>query len=85
MQKLTSTLLPILEDSISCGTMVCHCIKIVRYTINHLNPGQITVLTADQPVYALGKQVQWTYHEDYKNVTWLMAPSHIDGVNECNW
>ena len=58
--------------------MVRHCIEIVRNTINHLNPGQITVLTADKPVYALGKPVQWTYHKDNKNVTWLMGPLHIE-------
>ena len=36
------------------------------------------VLTADQPVYARRKQVQWTYHEHYKDVTWLMGPLHIE-------
>ena len=77
MQKSISTLLPILEDSINSTAMVRHCIEIVRNTINHLNPGQKTVLTADQPVYGLGKQVQWTYQEDYKDVTWLMGPLHI--------
>ena len=50
MQNSISTLLSILEDSINSTAMVCHCIEIVRNTINHLNPGQITVLTADQPV-----------------------------------
>ena len=59
MQKSISTLLPILEDSINSTAMVRHCIEIVRNTTSHLNPGQITVLTADEPVYALGKQVQW--------------------------
>ena len=80
MQKLISTLLPILEDSINSTAMVRHCIEIVRNTISHLNPGQITVLTADQLVHALGKQVQWTYHEDYKDVTWQMGPLHIEMV-----
>ena len=50
MQNSISTLLSILEDSINSTAMVCHYIEIVRNTINHLNPGQITVLTADQPV-----------------------------------
>ena len=64
MQKSIPILLPLLEDSINSTAMVRHCIEIVRNPINHLNSSQITVLTADQPVYALGKQVQWTYHED---------------------
>ena len=78
MQKLISTLFPILEDSINSTAMVHNCIEIVRNTINHLNPGQITILIANQPAYALGKQVQWTYHENYKDVTWLMGPLHIE-------
>ena len=78
MQKSISTLLLILEDSINSTAMVHHCIEIVRNTINHLNPGQITVLTTDQPVYALGKQVQWTYDKNYKDVTWLMGTLHIE-------
>ena len=78
MQKSISTLLHILEDSINSTAMVRHCIEIVRNTINHLNPGQITVLTTDQPVCALGKQVQCTYDEDYKDNTWLMGPLHIE-------
>ena len=78
MQKSISTLLPILEDSINSTAMVRHCIEVVRNIINHLNPGQITVLTAEQPVYAVGKQMQWTYHEDHKDVTWLIDPLHIE-------
>ena len=78
MQKSISTLLPILEDSINSTAMVRDCIEVVRNTINHLNPGQITVLTAEQPVYAIGKQVQWTYHEDHKDVAWLMDSLHIE-------
>ena len=57
MQNSISTLLSILEDSINSTAMVCHCIEIVRNTINHLNPGQITALTTNQHVCALGKQV----------------------------
>ena len=85
MQKLISTLLPILEDSINSTAMVRHCTKIVSNTINHLNPGQITVLTANQPVYVLGKQVRWIYHEDYKDYVANGPFKYWDGVNEWNW
>ena len=78
MQKSISTLLPILEDSINSTAIFRHCNEIVRNTINHLNPCQITVITVDQSVYALGKQVQWTYHEDYKDVTCLMGSLRIE-------
>ena len=45
---------------------------------NHLNPGQVTVVTADQPAYALGKQVQWRFPETYKNTLWMLGPLHIE-------
>ena len=36
------------------------------------------MITADQPVYALGKQVQWTYNDAYENVFWIMGPLCIE-------
>ena len=35
--------------------------------------------TADQPVYATGKQVQWLYADEYSNhkVLMMMDPLHI--------
>lgn len=58
--------------------MVRHGIEIIRKVTNRLNPGQTTVITGDQPVYAIGKQVQWRYKEEYKNVFWMMGPLHIE-------
>ena len=34
---------------------------IVKAVVQHLNPGQTPVLTADQPLFALAKQIQWTW------------------------
>ena len=30
-------------------------------SVQYLNPGQIPVLAADQPLFALAKQIQWTW------------------------
>ena len=35
-----------------------HCIKIIKGTVNFLNPGQTPIDTFDQPVYALTKETQ---------------------------
>ena len=43
-----------------------------------MNPSQKVIITADQPVYALGKQVQWMYEEKFSNMLWLMGPLHIE-------
>ena len=35
-----------------------HCIGVTRSAIDVLNPGQVTVDTSDQPVYALSRRLQ---------------------------
>ena len=60
--------------------MARHTMKIVNTVLQELNPGQVTVLTGDQPVYAISKQVQWHYPEIYgedKLVT-MMGSLHIE-------
>ena len=37
----------------------------VKETVAYLNPGQIPVIAADQPLYALAKQIQWHWPEQY--------------------
>ena len=35
-----------------------NCIEVARNAIDALNPGQVTVDTSDQPVYALSRRLQ---------------------------
>ena len=37
----------------------------IKEIVSFLNPGQVPVLTADQPIYAVAKQVQWHWPEQY--------------------
>lgn len=37
----------------------------VRDAIAYLNPDQVPVITADQPIYALAKQIQWHWPDLY--------------------
>ena len=46
----------------------------VKMITERLNPWQPAVITGDQPVYALGKQVQWMFPTELKDVTWLLGP-----------
>ena len=41
--------------------MIKHSMIIVKEAVQHLNPGQIPVLATDQPLFALAKQIQWTW------------------------
>ena len=54
--------------------------KSVNTVLQELNPGQATVLTGDQPVYAIGKQVQWHYPEIYgeDKLVMMMGSLHIE-------
>ncbi|XP_065669903.1 uncharacterized protein LOC124808522 [Hydra vulgaris] len=59
--KNTSILLPIINESINSTSMVRQTFNIVIKVLAKINPTQVPIITADQPVYALGKQVQWHY------------------------
>ena len=37
----------------------------VKEILAYLNPNQIPVITADQPIYAVLKQIQWQWPEQY--------------------
>lgn len=78
MPTTISSLLPLLNESINSTAMVRHCIEVIQRTTRYLNADQKVLITADQPVYALGKQVQWMYNERYMNVVWLMGPLHVE-------
>ena len=54
----TSTLLALINKKINSPAMVAHSMRVIRKLIQHLNPTQIPVITGDQPVHALMKQIQ---------------------------
>ncbi len=41
--------------------MIKHSMTVVQSVVQYLNPGQVPVLAADQPLYALAKQIQWSW------------------------
>ena len=45
--------------------MIRHSMDIVSNAVFHLNPGQTPVLTFDQPLFALAKQIQWMWPDTY--------------------
>ena len=45
--------------------MIRHSMSVVRKAVQFLNPGQIPVVTFDQPLYAIAKQVQWNWPEQF--------------------
>ena len=41
--------------------MIRHAMDVVRLAVEMLNPSQIPIITCDQPLYALAKQIQWSW------------------------
>ena len=51
-------------DSAHSVAMIKHSMTIVQAAVQHLNPGQVPV-PADQPLFALAKQIQWTWPNQF--------------------
>lgn len=56
-----NALLPLFLDNAHSVAMIRHSMDIVKAAVHHLNPGQVPVLAADQPLFALAKEIQWTW------------------------
>ena len=54
-----TSLLPLLRDQAHSVATIRHVMQKVQDAVAFLNPGHAPVITADQPIYALAKQVQW--------------------------
>ena len=60
-----NALLPLFLDNAHSVAMIRHSMNIVKAAVHHLNPCQIPVLAADQPLYALAKEIQWTWPDTH--------------------
>lgn len=58
-----SAMMPLWRDQAHSVAMIKHAMAKVRDTVAFLNPGQTPFLTADHPLYALAKQIQWKWPE----------------------
>jgi len=60
--------------------MIRHSMKVVKESINFLNPTQVPVIVMDQPLYAIAKQVQWTSPDKFGEDKYLvmMGGLHIE-------
>lgn len=59
--------------------MIAHSMKVIKAAVQHLNPLQTPVITLDQSLYALAKQIQWTLPEfDEHKFSAMMGGLHIE-------
>ena len=54
-------MLPLFCEKSAAPAMIKHGMDVVKQATNLLNPGQIPVITFDQPLFALAKLVQWHF------------------------
>ena len=74
-----STLLPLLKDCAHTTATIRHCMDIIRRASQYLNPGQIPIITVDQPLFAIAKQIQWTWNNyDESQFIIIMGGLHIE-------
>ena len=52
-----SSLLPLFPVESKSVAMIRHAVDMIRQAVTHLNPGQVPVITLDQPLYAVAKQI----------------------------
>ena len=58
-------LLPLFLDNAHTTCMIKHAMDVISKGVKHLNPTQTPVIVADQPLYAIAKQIQWCYPETH--------------------
>ena len=78
--KYSSVMLPLLQDKVATHGMVRHTMDVIDQVHKKLKLDQPLVITADQPVYVIGKQIQWLYPDEYgdQKVLLMMGPLHIE-------
>ncbi|KAK3924496.1 3-dehydroquinate synthase, partial [Frankliniella fusca] len=93
---IVNTLLPLFHEVAETPSMVKHGLNIVISITSMVNAGQTPVMCMDQPLYALGKILQWNWPETYgeHKIVLIMGGLHIEQaflrllgsfMEECGW
>ena len=64
-QPCVSSILPLFRHNANSAAMIKHAMLVVRDAVHLISPDQIPVVTFDQPLYALAKQIQWHCPENF--------------------
>ena len=72
-----TTLLPMFRERL---LLLERGMNIIKQLTNHVNPGQIPVLTVDQPLYAIANKIQWSWTTEYgeRHDTVLMSGIQVE-------
>ena len=79
-KKVSNAVLPIFYESAATAGMMKHSMDIAISSTKFLNEGQLAIICADQPLFALMKRLQWLYPVDYglDKIFIVMGGLHIE-------
>ena len=60
-----TSLLPLFHDEAKSVAMIRHSMDIMKKSVEILNSGQTPIITMDQPLYTVAKQIQWSWPDTY--------------------
>ena len=60
-----ASLLPLFSEEAKSVAMIRHSMDVVKKSVEILNPGQIPIITVDQPLFAVAKHIQWSWPQVY--------------------
>ncbi|CAB3987893.1 Hypothetical predicted protein [Paramuricea clavata] len=60
-----TALLPLFYEKAATPAMVKHGMDVIWQAVTFLNPGQVPIITVDQPLFALAKMVQWKWPDSH--------------------
>ena len=71
---------PVFYNTAATLSMIRHGMDVIKKSVSFLNPGQIPVMVGDQPLYALGKKIQWLLPKEFGEDKFVMWPGglHIE-------
>ncbi len=56
-----TSLLPLFYDEAHSIAIIRHAMDVIKRATEILNPGQVPIITVDQPLYMIAKQIQWNW------------------------
>ena len=67
---------PLFPDKAASASSMKHAMELTMQGTAFLNPGQTSVLGADQPLYAIIKLIQWQFPDTLGEESWLLSWAH---------
>jgi hypothetical protein len=75
-----TALLPLFYEKAATPAMVKHGMDVIRQAVTFLNPGQVPIITVDQPLFELAKMVQWKWPDSHGEQAYvvMLGGLHIE-------